>query len=408
MSDWTLMIVLMILGLLSALFSSSETALFSINKTDRSRFTRENPLSGRKVLELIDDPIKLLGAILLANLIINVFFFSFFHKLSFMKALHESDSNWLAFLALMIPVIVILVVGEVLPKIMALRFSYRWSLIVVYPVSWSLMILSPFVQMFSRFMPVKGESGSMSSVEMEKFVNLSEQKGMIEEHESTHLKDLIRFGVLTVNESMVPRADMVSFCLKDGADKLLELFKESSLTKIPVFEESPDDISEVIYLREFLKRKDDDLKKLTEPIGICPEHMFLKSLYGRMRLTRQNTFLVVDEYGGSTGIITFKDLLEDIVGTFNEDLGASMPAAEKLGEGQWRIPAHMTIGDFTDLCDKDIPRGDYMTVGGYVKFLFGREPYKDDEITDNGIRFKVDKIERQDLVSLIVSWGPEE
>jgi len=401
--DVGLTIILILLGILSAFFSSSETALFSLDKTARSRFKHENPLTGRKVLDLISDPSKLLGTILLANLIINVFFFSIFNKLSFIVNWYESDSASYKVLSLTLPIIVLVVLGEVLPKILALRFAYRWSLVVVYPISWFKVTLSPCVRLFTKFMPTSNNESSMEANELEQLVKQSEEGGMIHKDESAHLRDLIRFGMLTVHEIMIPRADMVSFCLKDGPDKLLELFKKSGLTKIPVYHNSPDDITQAINLRHFLQRQNDNLDTLTQSIGICPEQMLLKTLYNRMRLTHQKTSIVVDEHGGTSGIITFKDLLEEIVGEFNEDFNQG-DLAKQLSDGSWRISANMPLREFEELCDIDLPRGDYLTVGGYVSGKCDHMPYKGDIIVDSSIRFKVESIERQNIVNLIVSW----
>jgi putative hemolysin len=398
------LIFIIALSFLSAFFSSAESALFSLGRFQWSRLRKEHPRFGKKVLELLAHPRELLATILFCNMLVNILIFSLADR--WMESLLGEVTTGLRVLVALFPILYILLVGEVLPKALALCFPYRWSLIVAYPLSICLKVLSPVSKILTRITPgFQQLKTSFQIDELEDLVDQSAEGGGLEKVESGLIKDLIRFGALRVEEVMIPRAEMQVFQLSKGKKGLRELFKTTLLTKIPVYENTLDDISGVIYLKDFIHFESMTLKSLIRTLPVYPEQMLLSVLYQRMTTNRQKIALIVDEHGGTSGIITYKDILEEIIGEFNENLIEEKSEIEWINENTCKISASLPVREFEALTNRSLKRGSCITMAGYILENLGRLPLKNEKIHIDNIDYEVLEVKRHRLLSLRIHFS---
>lgn len=386
---------LVCLGGLSAFFSAGETALFSLGRAGRSRLRRETPFFGHKVLELLADPQKLLGTILFGNMLVNILIFSLAQKIVDQWVSGMATEGWATVLTLGIPVVGILFVGEVIPKTVAMCFPFRTALIVAYPLSWMMFLLSPVVGGLRRLMPRSvSSSTTFNSDELERLVDETTAKGELAETEGDLLKDLIRFGTLEASDVMIPRTDIEAVALRGSREDLLEKFRRTGLNKLPVYTDNLDDISGVVSLRDAISRPGAHIRDLLRTLPIYPEQIRVSRLYQLMRSRQEKIALVVDEYGGTAGILTFKSLLEEIVGEFNEDLVEEDPEIIWVNDSTCRISGQMALRDFEEITGHRLKDGPYLTVAGWILENTERMPRPGEIVSHRGLEFRVVEVSR--------------
>jgi putative hemolysin len=243
-------------------------------------------------------------------------------------------------------------------------------------------------------------SPSLTQEDIEMIVDAGEEHGVLEEHEKAMIHSIFAFGDSIAKEVMVPRVDMVCIEGKTSLSKFLEVASTHGFSRIPVYEDNIDNILGIVHLKDVLNHiKNQELeiplKNLCRPAHFIPSSKKLDELFIEMQKAKISIVIVVDEYGGTEGLITMEDLIEEIVGELIDEYDRDSPLSEAGGDGSTIIDAKMLIEDVNELLHINLPSDKYETLGGYLYGIWGRVPQEGETIQDNNLIFTVEKLQRQ-------------
>jgi putative hemolysin len=393
---------LVVLVLLAAFFSAAEAALVSVSRL-RARAMAERRLRGSRQLQfIVDDKSRFLTSMLVGNTI----------------ALLAADSlaTYLA-LSLGIPSgaigstivmsAVFLLFGEILPKTAATGDSERWALRLAAPIRYVSFVVTPVARLFEiatnlflRLFGIKHTHGAyVTEEDIRALVNVGAEQNVIEEQERELIHSVMEFGDTIVREVMKPRLEVVAVSIEDSPRRILDVVIAEGYSKLPVYQESKDDIVGVIHDRELLVALANgtlahaNVRALMRTAVHVPETKKIADLLREMQRDKFSLAIVVDEYGGTAGLVTMEDLLEEIVGEIRDehDIDEQEPIAV-LSDLEAVVEAGTNIEDVNARLGTELPTEDFETIGGYTVGLFGRLPNEGEEIqADDHTRLRVDR-----------------
>ncbi|MFC1813190.1 hemolysin family protein [Thermodesulfobacteriota bacterium] len=376
-------VVLIFLLLLSGFFSSSETALFSISKTKAKHIAKKEGRSYQLIMKMKEDPHRLLTTILIGNNVVNLGAAALATSVTI-----KLFPNYAVGIATGVMTFLILVFGEVLPKSIATRNNVMIARIVIFPLFWLSILFFPIIK-FLEFIPrLSGKirkSPAATEEELMTFVEAVEEEGEIKEEERELIHNIFEFDDTSASEIMTPRADM--FVIE--ADEILKLedIVQSGFTRIPVIEDSIDNIIGVLYIKDLFMHyatsgPDVDVREIMREPHFVPEIKKLDKLLHEFKKRKQHLSIVVDEHGGVSGLITLEDALEEIVGEIRDETDREDPHIVKYKPDQWTVLGKSEIDEINDTIGMDIPDSkDYDTFSGYVLNTIGRIPTEQEQIT---------------------------
>ena len=374
------LIVLVILLALSAFFSSSETALTTVNRIRMRSLAEEGNKRAARVLQVTDDSAKMLSAILIGNNVVNLTASSLATALAL-----RIFGNAGAGIATGILTVLILIFGEISPKTMAtlraekisLRFcNIIWLLMkVLTPV---IFIINHLAMLVLRLMGVKASEGrqAMTESELRTIVDVSHESGVIESEEKEMINNVFDFGDALAKEVMIPRIDMTFAQVDNTYDEILDIFREDRFTRLPVYEETTDDVIGILNIKDF-----SDRELMREPY-FTYEHKHTADLLVEMRNSSINIAIVLDEYGTTAGLLTLEDLIEEIVGEIRDeyDYDEEDPI-QKISDHEYLVEGSMNLADFSDELNLHLESDDYDSIGGYMICLLDHLPKIRESIT---------------------------
>ncbi len=384
-------IILILLLILSGFFSSSETALFSISRTKARHLAKLPGKANALIKRMKDDPHRLLSTILIGNNAVNVAASAIAARLAidlFKDYNIGSASSYAIGAVTLVMTFLILVLGEVIPKSTATRNSVLIARMVIYPIYWCSILFRPIV-VFLDFIPkITGkikQTPSVTEEELMTFVEVVEEEGEIKEQEKELIHNIFEFDDTNASEIMTPRADM--FVIE--ADQPLELksIAESGFTRIPVIEESIDNVVGILNVKDILAyhAKGEvitDVRKAMRPPYFVPEHKKLDSLLGQFKKRKTHMAIVVDEHGGVSGLITLEDALEELVGEIRDETDKEEPLIVRQKNKDWIVLGKTDIDEVNDIIGMNIPdSADYDTFSGYILEKIGRIPSENEKFT---------------------------
>lgn len=365
-----------VLILLSGACSASETALFSLSHKDRAR-------AGTLARRLLAEPQGLLASLLLANLVVNLLFFAFAARLA------APDSSMGPWLAGLLALLAILILGEILPKTLALRAP----LLVARTLSWPLalfsfavrpgrLLLEGTIGLLFRAFGVAGRDERAITTEMlSRVLEESADDGLLAASEAEILTEVLELESIRVREIMTPRVDMLAIDLE--ADNPLEVLPEAlarRLSWLSVIEGNRDKIVGRVRLRDLLPEPRRPLTQLVMPVKFVPEVASVMALLSVLREDRTSEAVVIDEWGGTAGVVTLEDVIEEIVGELRvEGEGRERPVVP-LGEGRFRVSGSLAVRDWNEQFGLAIVPNEFETVAGLVTALLGRIPRTGDRV----------------------------
>jgi len=378
----TAYIALLVLLGLSAFFSGSETALFSLSREQLTRFaSSRNPLR-RLVARLLTEPRRLLVTVLLGNLVVNVTFYAVASRQALLLA-HDGRTLAAATFAVMTPIVVI-IFGEVSPKTLALGLAPVVAtatapiLMVMKIVIWPLRVVVSAVArtLGDLFIGHHPHSVYVTPDELKMLITTSETQGVIDSNESVMMQELVDFGRVLVRDVMVPRVDIV-MCREDAErDALLAAIRDTRHSSIPITGTSIDDIVGIVKSREVLLERDRALGELLHPVWFVPETKTVESLLSAFREQHRDFAVVVDEYGGTAGLVTLEDVVEAIVGDIQDEYDRSEQNVRELGDDRYLLSGGLAIADWTEMFDLPVSDRRLATLGGLVIRLLGHLPHE--------------------------------
>jgi CBS domain containing-hemolysin-like protein len=388
-------ILLIVLLVLSGFFSSSETALFSISKTKARHLAKQDVKSLKLIRKMKEDPHKLLTTILIGNNIVNVGAAAMATSIAI--TIFPNHAVGIATGAM---TFLILVFGEVLPKSLATRNNILIARIIIYPIYWLSILFYPVAQ-FLNFIPkLTGKikkTPAVTEEELMTFVEVVEEEGEIKEEEKELIHKIFEFDDTNASEIMTPRTDM--FVIATDEELQLEQIINSGFTRIPVIEGTIDNIIGIINIKDLFLQKINSGNKIdvrnimTRPYFV-PENKKLDKLLHQFKETKHHMAIVVDEYGGISGLITLEDALEEIVGEIVDETDKDEPHIVKIRSKEWMVLGKSDIDEVNEATGMDIPDSkEYDTFSGYVLNAIGRIPKEKETITSGAYTITVEEVD---------------
>ena len=400
-------IILIILISLSAFFSMSETALTSLSKIRLRTMIDENIKNAKLIQNVLEDPAKLLSAILIGNNLVNIGASS----IATAMAIDRFKSQGVG-IATGILTIIILIFGEITPKTFATKNSEKISIFVIKPIRFCVLIFTPIIFIlniitgfFLRLLGVKKDEKlpTITESELLTMVNVSHEEGVLEIDEREMINNVVYFANNDAEDIMVPRTDIVAIDIDSTYDQLISLFKEETFSRIPVYENSIDNIVGIISLKDLLfidKSKEFNIKDYMREPFFTYESKSLKELFAEMRINRIPMAIILDEYGGTSGIVTLEDMLEEIVGDLADEYDQHEQEITVLKEDEYIVEGSTKIEDVNNVLGTNFESKDFESIGGFVIEIFGKFPEKSDSIRINNVKFIVEKIEKNRIEKL--------
>ncbi len=407
------LVILVVLIALSAFFSSAETALTTVNTVKIRAIADENPTGSVLTLQkILDDKGKLISAVLIGNNIVNISASSLMTSLVI-----RIWGNTAVGIGTGILTLIVLIFGETVPKTWAMCNNEKISLayakiiyVIMTVLTPAIFILDRISGFFLRLLHIDPSKRSMmTETELKTYVDVSHEDGVIEQEEKKLIYNVFEFGDSVAKDVMIPRIDMTTIDVNASYDELLNVFRESMYTRIPVYENEVDNIIGVINVKDFLLmtgRDDFQIRNLMREGYYTYEYKKTADLLIEMRSITANIALVLNEYGATVGMITLEDLLEELVGEIRDEYDADEDELlKKTGEREYEVNGSMKLDDINDALETDLYSEDYDSVGGIIIELLDRFPAEGEEVvTESGIRLTAKKVNnnRIELVNVLL------
>ena len=410
-SSLTMIIILVVLVILSAYFSATETAFTSLN---RIRLKSKADAGNRRAalaLKLVDQYDNLLSTILVGNNIVNLSASSL-ATVFFTEGLRLQNG---AVISTAVITIVVLVFGEVSPKSLAKEYPESFAMFSAPIMRILMVILTPVNFLFSLLKKVlskvfhkEGDSG-ITEEELVTMVDQAESEGGLDQHESKLIRSAIEFNDMEVDEILTPRVDIVAVEDTDSMDDIAQAFAESGYSHLPVYHEDIDDIIGVIHEKDFHAaryRGITDMKSFTGPMLYTTGNTKISELLRILQREKAHMVIVVDEYGGTEGLVTLEDIVEELVGEIWDEHDEVIEEFKKQEDGSYLISCS---ADLTDLFDLFSIKGecDANTISGWVMEQIGRIPEEGDHFVSDGLDVTVTKVDHRRVLEIRVRVLPE-
>lgn len=405
------LIAIIILLCLSAFFSSSETALTTVNQIRMRTLADNGDKRAARVLHVTGNPGKMLSAILIGNNIVNLSASS----ISTSLAIHLFGNTG-AGIATGILTFLILIFGEVTPKTMATIKADSMSLTVAAPIGLLMKILTPVIfiinklslgLMFLLHVNIKDAQKKMTEEELRTIVDVSQENGVIEHEERDMIHNLFDFGDAEAKEIMVPRIDMTFVQADATYQEVLDIFRQDMFTRLPVYEDSTDNVIGIINMKDFLLQNDTpefSVRNLLREPYFTYEHKNTADLFLEMRKSSISLAIVLDEYGVTAGLITLEDLLEEIVGEIRDEYDADEEDdITRISDREFYVLGSANLNNVSEALSLHFTSDDYDTIGGYCLGLLDHLPEKNEIIlTDNNILLRIDRMEKNRIERIYI------
>ena len=392
--------VLVLAGCLiaSGFFSGSETALFSLSRRDLLGFKSSDGWAPKATLRLTRHPRRLLNTLLLGNMLVNIAF-STTAAVLVLNMERAGRTTWAIAAGSAAPLLCLILFGEVTPKLLAYSSAKRWSVLAAGPISILQRLFQPVLWVLERFLvspitrilaPRRPETGDITTEELTSVMRLSARRGVLGHDAGAILQEIMELADLKTGDIMVPRIDVIAYDIEKSPEGLIQLFRRSGLRKMPVYEKNLDNVLGVVHAKRLLLCPDAPLRELIRPVSFLPEAANLEKVLKQFRKTQKQMAIVVDEYGGTAGLITLEDVLEEIVGDIPDHHDAeSPPAVQKKSETEYVVSGDLGIHDLVEAFGIAPEVRPVSTLGGLVTLLEGRIPRVGDSVTYRNLRFTV-------------------
>ncbi len=366
-------------------------------------------------------PRMLLIAIVIGNTMVNITIASIAALLTLrLSLLIGLNKNLIILIDVIVVTFVILILSEILPKVVAVKnaevFSRKTVVLLsyvfylFYPVSYVLARFTHFLQMYSG---LTEDKIMLTEDELKTLAEVGEEHGTLQKDEKEMIHSIFEFGQTTVKEVMIPRTDMVVVDTSTTLSKLMRLVKIKLHSRIPVFKDEIDNIIGILYVKDLLpylskgKKGQLDLQKLARPAYFVPEQKKIDELLREFQEEHIHMALVVDEYGGISGLVTLEDIIEEIVGEIQDEYDRESPLFRKINENTYVIDGKMSLEEINDELGLVLPNVEGVeTISGFILNLLGSLPKEKEEIKYENYKFIVEKINRNRILKVRVEKIP--
>lgn len=411
------LIVLAILILLNAFFAASEIAFISLNDTKIEKQAKEGNKKAIQIEKMLNTPSKFLATIQI-GITLAGFLSSAFASDTFAEKLAPVLYNWMPFITLgvwkSISIVIItiilsfftLVLGELVPKRLAMKHYEKIAFKTIGIIRVISVIASPFVKFLtfatnsiSKLFGVgENDEETVTEEEIKMMVDEGEEKGTIEEDEKELINNVFEFNDITVSEVMTHRKDIFALDINISNEELLqELSKEEyRYSRIPVYDETIDEIKGILYVKDVLKninKKTFKVKNVVKDAYFVSQNRLINEVFKELQKNKVQIAIIVDEYGGTAGLITMEDIIEELVGDIYDEYDKEEKEFEEIDSNTFLLAGNMTIYDVNKLLDAQIPEGDYDTLSGFLQEELGRIPGDKEKpiIETEKVTYKIEK-----------------
>lgn len=417
--------ILIILILLNAFFAASEIAFISLNDAKVAKQAKNGDKRAKQILKMLENPSKFLATIQI-GITLAGFLSSAFASDAFASKLAPvlnniipqiSISVWQSVSIIIITMILsffTLVFGELVPKRLAMKSYEKIAFATIGIIRFIYIVTVPFVKLLTAstnlvsklFGVSEKDEEVVTEEEIKMMVDEGEEKGSIEENERELINNVFEFNDTTVAEIMTHRTDIYALSIDMNVNELIEELDEYRYSRIPVYGETIDEIKGILYLKDLLKyvksKRNIKLKSVIKPAYFVPRSKPIDELFKELQKNNNQMAIVLDEYGGTAGLITMEDILEELVGDIYDEYDEIESEYEKIDENTYLISGTMNIDDVSKILGIEIEEGDYDTLSGYLQEKLGRIP-KDEEkpvIETNKITYKVEEYEDKRIIKV--------
>ncbi len=393
------LIILLTLLAMSAFFSGAEAALFSLSKLEKKRLSTRHPKAWKTISFLLEHPRRTLITILIGNLTVN----------TLASALVTSIAiRWIGDrgvgLAIVVFTLVLVTIGELIPKVFAIRYDEWFAVAFALPLDLCAKIFYP-IRRIVRWsadgilsLLVKDhhkDADLVSESELKALARIGEEEGALKAEEGEMIQNLINLGDRIVREIMTPRTDMTAFDIEEGREKLVALIKQFHFSHFPVFEKSLDNLLGVISTQEFMLDNQNRLRELIQPPYYVPETKPIDELLQEFQKKGTRVAICVDEYGGTAGLVTHEDILEEVFGEFYDEYAKADPLIKTIDEGVYLVHGKISLHQFQDFFGVELKSETSETLSGWLLEQFGSIPKQHDSFLWEGIEFHVREVYKQ-------------
>jgi Hemolysins and related proteins containing CBS domains len=401
-----------VLLILSAFFSSAETALTTLSNVKVRAMADENP--SKRVLKLqkiLDNRSKLISAILIGNNVVNISASSLMTSLVIRLWGNAAVGIGTGVLTLLV-----LIFGEIVPKTWAMCNNEKLSLAYANTIYLLMQILTPVIfiidkisGLFLNFLHIDSSSRvMMTETELKTYVDVSHEDGVIEQEEKKLIYNVFEFGDSVAKDIMIPRIDMTTIDVNASYEELLSLFRESMYSRIPVYENEIDNIIGIVIVKDFLlveNREHFKIRDILREGYYTYEYKKTADLLLEMRLLTTNVALILNEYGATVGMITVEDLLEEIVGEIRDEYDADeAELLKKIADNTYEVGGSLKLDDINDVLETKFDSEDYDSIGGIMIELLDRFPTEGESVvTVDGITLTAKKVDNNRIETVVIS-----
>ena len=416
---------LAILIFLNAFFAASEIAFISLNDAKVEKQAREGNKKAKSIQNMLEDPSKFLATIQI-GITLAGFLSSAFASESFAKRLAPVLNNlipnisigvWTNVSIVIITIILsyfTLIFGELVPKRLAMKHYEKISFATIGLIRTLSILSAPFVKFLtfstnivSKAFGVSGEDQeTVTEEEIRMMIDVGEEKGAILKKEKEMLNNIFEFNDKIVSEIMVPRTQIVAVDINSSISEVIdELSEDFRYSKLPVYDETIDEIKGIVYVKDILvsqKNKNTKIKGLVKEAYYVPESKLVNELFEELRKNKKQIAIIIDEYGGTAGIVTMEDILEEIVGEIYDEYDEVEEKYEKIDENTYRFSGSIAIYEVEKILDISIPEGDYDTLSGYLIEELGRIPDDKEKVIveTEKVTYKIEKCKNKRIIKV--------
>lgn len=419
--------VLVILILLNAFFAAAEIAFISLNDAKIEKQAKEGNKKAKSIEKMLKDPSKFLATIQI-GITLAGFLSSAFASETFARKLAPLLNNiipsvgitaWTNIAIIIITIILsyfTLIFGELVPKRLAMKHYEKISFATIGIIRGISIVTAPFVKFLtastnivSKLFGVSGdEEETVTEEQIRMMIDVGEEKGTIDKEEKEMLNNVFEFNDKIVSEIMVPRTEIFAVDIDSTISEVIDMLSEDyRYSKIPVYENTIDEIKGIVYVKDILvsqKNKNNKIKSLVKNAYYVPESKLVNELFEDMRKHKKQIAIVIDEYGGTSGIVTIEDILEEIVGEIYDEYDEIEEKYEKIDENTYMFNGNVAIYEVEKILGIKIPEGEYDTLSGYLIEELGRIPGEKEKpvIEIKEATYKVEKCKDKRIIKVKV------
>ncbi len=410
-------VTLVILVFLSGFFSSAETAYSTVSRVRIRTLVQENNKKAATVQKILDHYGKMLSAILIGNNVVNLSASSVATALAIKKWGSPAVGIMTGVLTF-----IVLIFGEIIPKTWAMQRAEKITLMYSGTVHLLITLLTPIIYIIDilsnwilRLLHISsdGNTFSITEKELKTYVDVSHEDGVIESEERELIYNIFDFGDTVAKDIMIPRIQMTTVSIDATYQELLSTFQDSMFTRIPVYDDDPDNIVGVVNIKDFILVKDREkfqIKKILREAYYTYEYKNVADLLMEIREKSLSIAFVLSEYGATVGMITMEDMIEELVGEIRDEYDADEEELiQEIDDRQYLVEAQMKLDDINDALNIELDSEDYDSVGGLIIEKLDRLPQDRETIVlDNGITLQADGVQDNRIVKVLITLPDED